>query len=173
MFPQVFFGNRERIDYQAQDGKEAKELPYLSIWRSTAKPVIQQFGTDAMQRFQGALQPGQTLVRNVPVRLEYQIDIVSDKRAEVDEIWRELYFYMIDDPRLRVDFGGDVGVHDFYLHWEDIEELTDTVERERVGNLYHISIDATVPQAQLFMERDYFKVAQVPVDVSGGVKTRS
>jgi hypothetical protein len=105
-----------------------------------------------------------SVMRAIPIRLEYQLDIYTVDRLTNDEIYRELIFYFIKHPTLEVDIPYTVdGKHVFNLDINpDITDNSDTVEHVNKGVLYRYTSAWVVKDAYLFEGTDeYNRVARI------------
>lgn len=89
--------------------------------------------------------------RALPIDIHYQIDIISDKRREVDGIWRELVMYLYTSPNIKVHYDyGEGGFDELYpLKLMDTDNTTDVETFSNIGRIYRQTIDVEVPHAKL------------------------
>ena len=98
--------------------------------------------------------------RALPVRITYQITIWSDRRTEVDDIYRELMMYLItDNPHITVMMDGMDVPENFVLEVTDTDSTTDVDSFSDKGRIYTQNILVDVPEAQLLFSRE-FPIAQ-------------
>ena len=154
-----------------EEGEEKKnlkiEVPMISFWR-TANPLSIEGGGPFGLRHRGRLI-GQDddkthRWRALPINISYQITIWSDKRREVDDIFRELMMYMItDNPHIEVKFDGRNTPEKFLIEVTDTDDGTDIDGFDERGRLYmtHILID--IKEAQLIFDRYSPRAKDIPV----------
>ena len=107
-----------------------------------------------------------SVMRAIPIQLEYQLDIYTVDRLTNDEIYRELIFYFIKHPTLEVEIPYTIdGGHVFNLDINpDIVDNSDTVEHVNKGVLYRYTSTWVVKDAYLFEgTTEYNRVAQIQI----------
>lgn len=143
-----------------EEGEERKDLkvevPMISFWR-TANPLAIDGGGPFGLRHRGRVVGGDSEVvrrwRALPINISYQITIWSDRRREVDDIFRELIMYLTtDNPMIEVKFEGRDEAEKFVIEVVDTDDGTDIDSFGDRGRLYttHILID--VKEAQLVFD---------------------
>jgi hypothetical protein len=108
-----------------------------------------------------------SVMRAIPIQLEYQLDVYTVDKLTNDEIYRELIFYFIKHPTLEVDIPYTVdGTHVFNFDINpDITDNSDTVEHVNKGVLYRYTSTWVVKDAYLFEGTDeYNRVAKIRVE---------
>lgn len=102
-----------------------------------------------------------------PVDIHYQIDIVSDKRREVDGIWRELVMFLHNHNGLNVhyDYGEEGFDEQYVIHLMDTDNTTDVTEFQNVGRIYRQTIDVEIPDARMLFVDKLDIVKEFPVRV--------
>ena len=154
-----------------EEGEEKKnlriEVPMISFWR-TANPLAVEGGGSFGLRHRGRLigqdDDNTHRWRALPINISYQITIWSDKRREVDDIFRELMMYlMIDNPHIEVKFEGRDTPEKFLIEVTDTDDGTDIEGFDERGRLYmtHILID--IKEAQLIFDRYSPRAKDIPV----------
>lgn len=104
------------------------------------------------------------LEKALPINPQYQIDIVSDRRVEVDGIWRELVMYLYTNPLIDVEFGGKTPfVEQFPLKLMDTDNTTDIEDFSNTGRIYRQTLTVEIPQAQLFFLDSANLVRNIPI----------
>lgn len=135
-------------------------LPMISFWR-IANPLTYVGGGNFAMRQRGRVasknEEEGTAVRwrSLPISLSYQITIWSDKREEVDDIYRELIMYLVtDNPHISIQLEGMETPQEFMLEVVDTDTSTDVDSFDNYGRIYtqHILVDIT--DAQLFFSKD-------------------
>lgn len=154
-----------------EEGEEKKnlkiEVPMISFWR-TANPLSIEGGGPFGLRHRGVVidkdDDNVHRWRALPINISYQITIWSDKRREVDDIFRELMMYMItDNPHIEVKFDGRDTPEKFLIEVTDTDDGTDIDGFDERGRLYmtHILID--IKEAQLIFDRYSPRAKDIPV----------
>lgn len=93
--------------------------------------------------------------RSLPVTLSYQLTIWSDRRSEVDDIYRELMMYLLtDNPHIKIQLEGMDVPEEFYIHVVDTDTSTDVDSFSDRGRLYTQNIMIDVQDAQLIFSRN-------------------
>lgn len=103
----------------------------------------------------------------LPVNIHYQIDIVSDRRVEVDGIWRELVMYLATHNEICVhyDYGeGDIP-EKYPIRLMDTDNTTDVSEFSNIGRVYRQTISIEIPQAKLIFIEPVYLIKDFPVRV--------
>ena len=93
-----------------------------------------------------------SVMKVIPIRLEYQIDVYTVDKPSNDEIYRELLFYFLNNPTLEVEIPYTLDTsHVFNLYFnEDISDNSDTVEHVNRGVLYRYTSTWFTNDAYLF-----------------------
>lgn len=149
-------------------------FPLISFWR-VSNPVELPGGNFAMRHRGKIMSTDYQELKGVrwralPVRLTYQITIWSDRRREVDDIYRELMMYlMTDNPHITVQMDGMEVPEDFVLEVTDTDTTTDVDSFSDRGRIYTQNILVDVPEAQLLFSREFpiaknIKVRSVVID---------
>lgn len=149
-------------------------FPLISFWR-VSNPVELPGGNFAMRHRGKIMSTDYQELKGVrwralPVRLTYQITIWSDRRREVDDIYRELMMYlMTDNPHITVQMDGMEVPEDFVLEVTDTDTTTDIDSFSDRGRIYTQNILVDVPEAQLLFSREFpiaknIKVRSVVID---------
>ncbi len=130
-------------------------IPEVSNWTASRKGVADSITADGQAN----------LMHIIPIRINYQLDIYTVDRVSCDEIMRELIFYFLLHPsmRVKIPYGLDTE-HKFNLFFNsDIEDNSDTVEHINKGVLFRYTANLYVDDAYLF--------ANTPVDLVFAQKT--
>lgn len=93
-----------------------------------------------------------SVMKIIPIRLEYQLDVYTVDRISNDEIYRELLFYILNNPTLEVDIPYTLNnSHVFNIFFnDDIVDNSDTVEHVNRGVLYRFTSTFFINDAYLF-----------------------
>lgn len=155
-------------DIAEHTDKVKVKFPMISFWR-TANPVDFPGGNFAMRH------RGKTVLTNytdnkgvrwraLPVKLTYQITIWSDRRQEVDDIYRELMMYLItDNPHIEVMMEGMEVPEKFVLEVTDTDTTTDVDSFADRGRIYTQNILVDVPEAQLLFSKEFPIASKIEV----------
>lgn len=134
-------------------------VPLISFWR-ISNPVATE-SDNFPRRHRGKLMSTDLVSstgvrwRTLPVTITYQITIWSDRRTEVDDIYRELMMYLItDNPHIVVKLEGMDTPEEFYIKVVDTDSTTDVDSFSDRGKLYTQNILVEVPDAQLLFSRE-------------------
>lgn len=104
------------------------------------------------------------LEKQLPINPQYQIDIVSDKRVEVDGIWRELVMFLYTRPEIDVEFDGDNPfVEKFNIKLMDTDNTTDVEDFTNIGRVYRQTLTIEIPQAVLLFQGPANLINQFPI----------
>ncbi len=147
-------------DVAEHTDKVKVKFPLISFWR-IANPVDFPGGNFAMRHRGKIVQTDYTDQKGVrwralPVKLTYQITIWSDKRREVDDIYRELMMYlMTDNPHIEVMMEGMEVPEKFVLEVTDTDTTTDVDSFTDRGRIYTQNILVDVPEAQLLFSKEF------------------
>lgn len=147
-------------DVAEHTDKVKVKFPLISFWR-IANPVDFPGGNFAMRHRGKIVQTDYTDQKGVrwralPVKLTYQITIWSDRRREVDDIYRELMMYlMTDNPHIEVMMEGMEVPEKFVLEVTDTDTTTDVDSFADRGRIYTQNILVDVPEAQLLFSKEF------------------
>lgn len=147
-------------DVAEHTDKVKVKFPLISFWR-IANPVDFPGGNFAMRHRGKIVQTDYTDQKGVrwralPVKLTYQITIWSDRRQEVDDIYRELMMYlMTDNPHIEVMMEGMEVPEKFVLEVTDTDTTTDVDSFADRGRIYTQNILVDVPEAQLLFSKEF------------------
>lgn len=147
-------------DVAEHTDKVKVKFPLISFWR-IANPVDFPGGNFAMRHRGKIVRTDYTDQKGVrwralPVKLTYQITIWSDRRREVDDIYRELMMYlMTDNPHIEVMMEGMEVPEKFVLEVTDTDTTTDVDSFADRGRIYTQNILVDVPEAQLLFSKEF------------------
>lgn len=116
-------------------------------------PMIRR-GRHIIQDFE--VEKIDTREKALPVNLQYQVDILSDRRVEVDGIWRELVMYLYLNPNVEVKFffENKPFKEAFPIKIMDTDNTTDVQDFSNTGRMYRQTINLEIQQAKLlFIDR--------------------
>lgn len=170
VFPNVQNAQEERWSSDATDDTAQLRLPLITVWRVANPLAFGQFSNDSMVRRGYWHRESQTeglVVKGLPVRIQYQIDIMSDRRVEVDDIFRELAMYLYESGVLDVEFSMGEGVEpltrQFALTLMDNNPATDYASFSDKGKLYRETLNVEIPNAELLFVKTAKTVLDIPV----------
>lgn len=91
-------------------------------------------------------------LQSVPIRIGYQIDVITRSRKDNDEIVSEILFYFINNPSLLVDIKKGANVsHKFNLRFnEDIVDNSDIESHISKGEYFRSTLTSYVSDARLW-----------------------
>lgn len=155
VFPNVSMAYEDKYEDM---GDEKKDLlfPLINIWRMSNIIQDGMYNTHKMMR-QGFKYPekdGKFLdIRSLPVTVNYQVDIMSDLRVQVDDIFKELAMFFIIQNSLHVSFDMGPNVEpicrEFTIKILDNQTLTEYSSFGDRGRIYREVINLEIPNAEL------------------------
>lgn len=104
--------------------------------------------------------------RAFPVEPIYQIDIISNRRYEVDELWRELSMYLYLDANVSVIYSSGTEnefVEEYPLIMLDTDTTTDIESFEDKGIIYRQTITTILKDARLLFQKEAPLIQRVPI----------
>lgn len=107
-----------------------------------------------------------TRQRALPVTPMYQIDIISDRREEVDEIWREVSMLLYVQPNVEVIYseGTKEQFSELYpIRLLSTDNTTDVESFEELGIIYRQTISVQVTNAQLLFDKTVRDIKCIPI----------
>lgn len=155
------------IRYVAQLSNDDVKFPLISLNRTSWSLRSGDISwAQSRTGIANRLNPDNTIsvMRAIPIQMEYQLDVYTVDRLTNDEIYRELIFYFIKNPTLEVEIPYTVdNKHVFNLDINpDITDNSDTVEHVNKGVLYRYTSTWVVKDAYLFEGTDeYNRVARI------------
>lgn len=170
VFPNVEVAHEDKIEDAADENGELK-LPLISIWRLGNPINFKGWGNESVARIGSFFSEGEIGIRikALPVNIQYQISIISDRRREVDDIFRELAMFLHEEDSLTVSFLGNEGEEpikrDFTVLMLDNNDTTDYASFKDRGRLYKEVINIEIPNAMLIFESKEKTVLDIPVRI--------
>lgn len=158
------------IRYVAQLSNDDVKFPLISLNRTSWSLRSGDISwAQSRTGIANRLNPDNTIsvMRAIPIQMEYQLDVYTVDRLTNDEIYRELIFYFIKNPTLEVEIPYTVdNKHVFNLDINpDITDNSDTVEHVNKGVLYRYTSTWVVKDAYLFEGTDeYNRVTKIRVE---------
>lgn len=158
------------IRYVAQLSNDDVKFPLISLNRTSWSLRSGDISwAQSRTGIANRLNPDNTIsvMRAIPIQMEYQLDVYTVDRLTNDEIYRELIFYFIKNPTLEVEIPYTVdNKHVFNLDINpDITDNSDTVEHVNKGVLYRYTSTWVVKDAYLFEGTDeYNRVARICIE---------
>ena len=169
VFDNTELAQEERLFYDSIEEGAILSLPKISIFR-LSNVLSYDKSTDSRVRLgYQAFSEDKNFVSNihsVPVIITYQIDIYSDKRIEVDELFKELSFYLYMNDSLHVEFNlsdDTVLEEDYTIKVIDNQSQTDFSSFEDKGRLYRETLNVEIPNADLPFIYTSKTVKQIPI----------
>lgn len=154
-----------------EDSQAEKNLtvsvPLISFWRLNNVPDLYGWGNDPVTR-RGTYrtedrQPSR--VKAYPIKIAYQVDIWSDKRKEVDAIWREILQFLFEEPNLEVIFEGLDLPEEFEMEIINSDNTSDIMAFTKTNNLHRATLTIEVPRAKLLFKDKTYLVKEFPVRI--------
>lgn len=167
VFPNVIFSPGEDTTLSTQASYEddyVVKLPLIAINRINQN-VNDSMYVDAETRRGRVYGVQEDRLMSIPIILSYQIDIYSDKREEVDDIWRELVRFIKINPNIEIEIKRYNIKTEFPLMLIDSDTTTDVSSFDDKGRLYRITMNTEINQARLFFSKDYNPVKDIPVRI--------
>lgn len=111
----------------------------------------------------------------IPIELEYQIDIYTQKYIEGDEYLREFIYKLTNEPKMKIiiPYNSSNIEYDSYLRiMSNVEDNSDIQQRLFKGQFTRWTLNVTIDDAYLFSvpHRKNNKVEIKEVDVDGDVE---
>ena len=105
-----------------------------------------------------------SVMKIIPIRMDYQLDVYTVDKPSNDEIYRELLFYFLNNPTLEVEIPYTLeSKHLFNLYFNDeIIDNSDTVEHVNKGVLYRYTSTWYTNDAYLFSGSTEFNRVPTP-----------
>lgn len=167
VFPNVTWADDESaLSRNAEkDGKVVATLPLITLYRTNNTFNFDQFGNDSHTRRGRYVLPDEVRVKAFPVNIFYQMDIYSDKREEVDDIWREICQLFYIDPEIDVHFDGIEIPYKYVCFLVDTDNTTDVSSFYDRGRIHRQTINLEVRQAQMLFVEHEKSVREIPLRV--------
>lgn len=149
------------------EGEDKIVLPFVSVNRGPIRLI--RSGKLPTSREGFKLQANGkkiTHLRMIPVQLRYQLDIYARKRAQCDDLIREIVFKLVNNPRLEIEipYEDSKYTHKFTLTLEDdIEDNSDVAHHLEKGEYYRMTLNIVIEDAYLF---DYRAKDTVSLDLA-------
>lgn len=167
VFPNVTWADDESaLSRNAEkDGKVVATLPLITLYRTNNTFNFDQFGNDSHTRRGRYVLPDEVRIKAFPVNIFYQMDIYSDKREEVDDIWREICQLFYIDPEIDVHFDGIEIPYKYVCFLVDTDNTTDVSSFSDRGRIHRQTINLEVRQAQMLFVEHEKSVREIPLRV--------
>ena len=170
--PDTYTGKK---DPNAEDRKEKNvvKLPLIAFDRINNPFALDYSANDPMVRRGRFIIEKEFRERAFPITPQYQIDIISDKRVEVDDIWRELVMYLYINPNVDVTYGNgeDKFTETYPIKLLDTDNTTDVESFSDRGVLYRQTISLEITNAKMLFKSDTKLIETIPlriVEIEGG-----
>lgn len=167
VFPNVTWADDESALSRnaVKDGKVVATLPLITLYRTNNTFNFDQFGNDSHTRRGRYVLPDEVRIKAFPVNIFYQMDIYSDKREEVDDIWREICQLFYIDPEIDVHFDGIEIPYKYVCFLVDTDNTTDVSSFSDRGRIHRQTINLEVRQAQMLFVEHEKSVREIPLRV--------
>ena len=105
-------------------------------------------------------------IKDIGMNIEYQVDIYAQLRAHADGIFRELVFYLLNNPNLEVLIPEYGKPQVFALELSGTSQPTDYRTDDDRTLIHRYSLSYMVPRARLFYASDKVPlVKSIPIQV--------
>lgn len=171
VFPNVMMvSNSETLEKYASDHSEGSKkvevkVPLISFYRMNNAFNFSGFGNDPHIRRGRYVKEEKLRLKAFPILIQYQIDIWSDKRQEVDDIWREIIMMFYEEPEIDVSFEGLTEIQSYVVHLVESDNTSDISSFYNVGRMWRQTISLEVRQAQMIFTSDAPLVEKIPIRV--------
>lgn len=138
---------------ESDKSKATIALPMISFWRVENPPNIygSMEGNFPLVNKGLLLRDKDNYIQSIPISIQYQVSIWSDRRQEVDDIYREFLMYILhDEPYLRVKVDKFNITEDFTLLLVDSSTNIDTSSFIDGGRMYRQDIILEIDNAKLW-----------------------
>lgn len=138
-----------------RSNKEGKvKLPLVSAYRLSNPPNWEYFNHNEafFGRYNQRTREAYILTQGIPVLITYQIDIWAYERFHADGIYREILFYFLQNPNLKIDIPTADQQFDFVMQLTDVETATDYDNTPERNMIHRYTMTYEVPSARMFME---------------------
>lgn len=167
VFPNVTWADEDNALSRnaTKDDKLVATLPLITLYRTNNTFNFEQFGNDSHTRRGRYVLPDEVRIKAFPVNIFYQMDIYSDKRVEVDDIWREIIQFFYVDPEIEVHFEGIEIPYKYVVYLVDTDNTTDVSSFSDKGRLHRQTINLEVRQAQMLFVDCQRSVRDIPLRI--------
>ena len=130
------------------------ELPLVSVYRISNPPNWDNYNQHEtfFGRYNRRDAEQYTLTEGLPVIITYQIDIWAYEREDADGLYREIMFYFLQNPNLKIDLPTADQQLDFALQLTDVETATDYDDVDDRNMIHRYTLTYELPNARIFME---------------------
>lgn len=145
----------QAIRFTAQLQKDDVVFPLISINRTGWSMLNNRINWTASNvgGFQKRNNNGtNTLMKVIPIRINYQVDVFAVDRYTCDDIIREIFFNLVSTPTLSIDIPYRLdSKHNFNVFIDDdVVDNSDTVEHVNKGVLFRNTFTMYTDDAYLF-----------------------
>ena len=104
----------------------------------------------------------------LPVRIDYQLDVWGKRRRELDVLVGELLFWMLDNPKVSLNLGGEFEDYSPEFNWklEDVTDNSDIMSFSDRGKYYRVTIPFYFDEAMIFRYDKLKTVMDVDIELS-------
>lgn len=157
------------IDFLAQFSGDKTQLPAIVLSRGPISlldyrnQVVSLKGQTAKRTDQNLI----TKARLLPMRMEWNIDVITVGRYECDEIVRELVFYFTTSPRfeVKVPYQLDIVQNFDVLLSSDIADNTDLLEFSNSGEKFRETLTIYTENAHMYHSCNIYPLGGFNVEV--------
>lgn len=148
------------------------KLPLISIYREGYTINLENWNYRRFRIGQKQSYPDPntktevTMVRTLPIKIEYQIDVWATSKTQVDAIVRELVFWLLDSPYVKIEVPNSDYRPEVSFKIEDIVDNSEIMSFEERGRFYRMTIPIVFEEAHLFCFNNLKTVLEVPVELS-------
>lgn len=157
----------------AELNKGDVKVPLLSIYRENYTLNRDNFNMMRTRRgrkteYVNSEKSGVRMVKSLPIRIDYVLDVWAKEREVVDKMVAELLFWLVENPMITITIPNTTDMtQDFKLTIEDMTDNSDVMSFEERGRIYRVSIPFYIDQAQLYATEDLktAKTLDIELDV--------
>lgn len=155
-------------------------FPMIAIDRINNPFGIEWMANDPMTRRGRFVVDDKKRLRAFPCTPMYQIDIISDRRVEVDDIWRELVMFLYVKPNVAVKYhnGDKINIEEYPIKLLDTDNTTDVDSFFDKGTVYRQTVSFEVTNVMMLFEGNDKLIETIPIriveyDEEGGKEDES
>lgn len=170
IFPNVKSAPPEEALFYSSDSDAKVKLPLITMYRMSNPIDWNSYSFAETNTGFDMSDNDRTLT--ISVNINYQIDIWGANRTVVDDLFKDLVFYMIRKPYITLDMQGSEHDKMFSLRLIDDQSASDISSFSDNNRLYRYSLTYEVREARLMQhaKKDYI-IHEVPVDIDSKVDT--
>lgn len=170
VFPNVVVAPPEKaFERSQQDGKV--KLPLISLYRMSNHIDTSNF--NHFEAFHGQTlrnrvtpQEAYAVMKTISVTIMYQVDIWAQFRSYADNLFREVFYYLLRNPDLIIRVNQLDHPAQFALNYQDMDQPTDYESFEERNIIHRYTLNYELPRARLFYESESAKmVKSIPIEL--------